>query len=121
MKTKDSSVNLVDLHPKMALVLPFLDRWWHANVGYELVVTSACDGEHGQYSRHYVGCAVDIRTWTTATSGIQINRSERTRLAQSLRNEMRLRYGEHFQVLPEATHFHIAFKPKEAVTWAKLV
>ena len=121
MRTKSSNVNLIDLHPKLAIILPMLDRWWQINVGYELIVTSGCDGAHGQFSRHYVGCAVDIRTWTTEKSGKQISGTTRRNLVDDLKEALDDKFGPHYQVLDEADHLHIAFKPREAVTWAKLV
>lgn len=121
MILKSPDVNIADLHPKMAIILPTIDRWWFSNVGYDAIITSACDGKHSATSRHYIGCAVDIRTWTTPTSGKQIAGIRRTNLADDLRDALTEKFGPHFQVLNESTHFHIAFKPTEAVTWAKLV
>lgn len=121
MKTKDSSVNLADLHPKMHLILGFLDRWWQANFSYELVITSACDGRHKSDSRHYWGGAIDARTWTTETSGRQVSMSKRTTLAQDLRVALESRFGPHYQVFVESDHFHISFFPKSPVTIGMLV
>jgi hypothetical protein len=118
MKTTRDSVNLADLHPKLQAVLPIIDDWCRANLNYELHITSACDGSHSStYSNHYSGCAIDMRTWTTPTSKRQIAPSKRHTLASDLERHL----GEHFQVLNEATHFHIAFRPSRPATWANLV
>jgi hypothetical protein len=117
MKTTKDTVNLADLHPKLAATLPIIDAWCWANMGYELHITSACDGKHSAtYSNHYSGCAIDIRTWTTPTSKRQIASAKRADLASSLAKHL----GEHFQVLNESTHFHIAFRPSRPATWANL-
>ncbi len=117
MKVKDDSVNLVDLHPKLQAALPIIDEWWLRNAGYPAVVTSGCDGAHtAKYSNHYKGCAVDIRTWTTATSGRQIAATKRQRMARELADAL----GPHFRVLNERHHFHIDFHPTVPVTWQNL-
>ena len=121
MRTKDNTVNIADLHPKMQLMLPVLDHWCWNNLGYELIITSACDGRHGQFSRHYIGCAVDMRTWTNENSGKQLERQPRTILRQELQLFLNHKFKRAFQVLDETDHFHIAFKPREPITWASWV
>lgn len=117
MRVKDDTINLVDLHPKLASILSRIDRWWADHAGYEMVITSACDGRHGTYSRHYVGCAIDIRTWTSSGSGVQMNASRRDDLRAGLQRFL----GSHFNVIDEGDHFHIGFKPTQPVKWGDLV
>lgn len=117
MKTKDGSVNLVDLHPKLASLLPRISAWWYANAGYDAICTSACDGKHGTYSRHYIGCAIDLRTWTTESSGRQMPGTTR----RNLRHELAQFLGPHFNVIDEGDHFHVGFKPTQPVSWSNLI
>lgn len=60
MKIKDGVI-MQGLHPIMRQVLKVADRIWQ-ELGEELVVTSALDGEHSPGSWHYYGCALDFRT-----------------------------------------------------------
>ena len=116
MKLKSEAVNLIDLHPKLAMVLPFIDQWSETYLGYEAIITSGCDGNHSQFSNHYKGCAVDLRTWTTAKSGRQIILPKKKELGVILSNIL----GNHFRVIVESTHIHVDFHPQEAVTWADM-
>ena len=76
-------------------------------LGYEMVITSCVNGKHSNTSRHYIGCAWDLRTWTSESSGQQINKNERDYLVVELKKAL----GGNFFVLGEKTHIHIAFKP----------
>lgn len=120
MKLKDSTINIDDLHPKMRYIAEkVIDPWWQMNVGYELIITSGVDGKHNaQFSNHYNGCAVDVRTWTNAASGIQMDSQRRAHVHSSLLQHLENTFGSNFvQVLDEGHHFHIAFKPSFPVTW----
>jgi len=60
MKCKDG-VTLRGLHWRMRSLLMYASAVYE-DLGQELVVTSALDGEHGTYSWHYFGRAFDLRT-----------------------------------------------------------
>ena len=56
IRTKDSSVNVTDLHPKMKAMLEDLSNRFDG-----IVVTSGKDAKHSVFnSRHYTGKAIDI-------------------------------------------------------------
>ena len=56
IRTKDSSVNVTDLHPKMKAMLEDLSNRFDG-----IVVTSGRDAIHSVFnSRHYTGKAIDI-------------------------------------------------------------
>jgi len=115
-------VNVSDLHPKMLFLLPWLDDWWLRNFGYEVIITSACDGQHKTGSRHYSGCAVDCRTWTSAQSGEQVNDAHRAELSDLLRSDLDRAFPGAYHLFAHSTHFHVAFKPADrAITWSTLI
>lgn len=49
------------LHWRMRLVEQIADVVWDG-FGQKCVMTSGLDGKHSQWSWHYYGCAVDLRT-----------------------------------------------------------
>jgi hypothetical protein len=56
IRTKDSSVNVTDLNPKMKALLEDLSNKFDG-----IVVTSGKDGQHSVFnSRHYFGLAIDF-------------------------------------------------------------
>lgn len=56
IRTKDSSINVTDLHPKMKALLDDLSNRFDG-----IVVTSGKDSKHSVFnSRHYTGKAIDI-------------------------------------------------------------
>lgn len=72
-----------------------------------LIVTAGSDGKHKEGSKHYTGEAFDMRTWTTPTSGIQLNKGNKEKIAYDLRQIL----GSDFDVIVEATHIHIELDP----------
>jgi len=68
-----------------------------APAGYEITITSACDGNHKSTSKHYKGKAFDFRT-----RDFPQNASIQT-WARRLQN----RLGDEYFVLIEKTHLHI--------------
>lgn len=111
MKLKDSSVNVSDLHREMWHTLFELDMVWRGKVGYEMVITSGNDGIHtAPTSDHYADRAVDIRTWTSGSSGVQLFGDARD-AAFAVVTEV---LGRDWYVKNERTHFHLSYRPREA-------
>ncbi len=67
------------------------------------VITSAWDGKHSANSLHYVGRAVDLRTW-------YLNDAEET--AELLQRLLNRRYGPAFDVVWESDHIHLEYDPR---------
>ena len=60
MKLKPG-VRVLGIRPEVVIAMVVANGIWARN-GAELVVTSAIDGAHMRASKHYTGCAVDLRT-----------------------------------------------------------
>ncbi len=110
MKLKSQSVPVDGLHAALLPHLFRLDAWCReeANLGYELIIASCTDGQHSKTSRHYLGTAIDMRTWTTPSSGVQLEDSRRIALVDSLKTFL----GPDWFVLDEGSHFHIDWRPR---------
>jgi hypothetical protein len=63
-----------------------------------LDITSTTDGQHMAGSRHYLGLAVDIRTWKVPN-------------VQKLAASLRAVLGPSYDVVVEETHLHVEFDP----------
>ncbi len=110
MRLKSTRVSVAGIHPTILPNLFLVDEWCRRNLGYELVITSCTDGKHSRTSRHYLGTAIDIRTWTTPDSGKQINGAARSDLRARLKKHL----GPDWFVLDEGTHFHIDWRPRRS-------
>lgn len=108
MKRKNSKVSFRGLHPTLIEYLFIIDEACRDYLGHELVVTSCTDGVHSETSSHYRGCAIDIRTWTTPFSGIQLAGVKR----QGFFNHLKKVLGEDWFLLDEGTHFHTEWRPR---------
>jgi len=108
VRLKSHNVLVSGIHPAILQDLFRVDEWCRRNIGYELVITSCTDGKHSKASRHYIGTAVDVRTWTTPDSGVQIADAQRTDLAAKLNRFL----GKDWFVLDEGTHLHIDWRPQ---------
>ena len=78
----------------MMIIEPILDEY-----NQELILTSITDGEHSSKSRHYIGYAIDIRTW-------QLKQDQKT---GECATRMQDALGKEFYVHVEDTHIHIQF------------
>lgn len=105
MRLKNQTVNVRAIRKEFWAKLFVLDLFWRQELGYELVITSANDATHAEHSKHYIGEAVDIRTWTSEKSGKQLDPARR---AYILFNAMKL-MGNDFRILDEDDHFHIEY------------
>lgn len=74
--------------------------------GYDTILTSGTQEKHGDYSRHYLGMAVDIRS---------------KHIAHEKKDEIfakiTARLGDEFKAIWESKgtsieHFHISYKPR---------
>lgn len=115
MKLKDDSVRLSGLHPVLAASLCAIDAVYLEQTGDELTITSGNDGQHKAGSRHYLGCAIDGRTWADGW-GAQMSDSAKRALADAIAVCLDNRFGVGvFSVLVEETHLHIALKPDRPI------
>ncbi|RLC07907.1 MAG: hypothetical protein DRI24_24170 [Deltaproteobacteria bacterium] len=109
MKLSSKSVDVSAILPIIWQELFRLDALCRDNLGYELIITSALDGQHtARTSDHYRGTAIDMRTWTTATSGTQVYGSERTKLFDAVQSAR----GDNWYVKNERNHFHLSYRPE---------
>ena len=118
MKLVYATTDLVGLHPIFGEIISKLDALWLKTVEHELHILHGLDGKHSRFSRHYQGCAIDIRTWVDPTTNVdakQIAGKKRRELAIAVRKVI----GKNFKLLDHGTHFHISFKP-EYKAWTKL-
>ena len=103
MKLKDNSVNIIGLHKTFWVRLFLLDTYWRKKLGYELTITSANDGTHSLFSKHYDGKAVDLRTWADEYDGVQLKGAQRAMVLAKVMEIM----GKDFLVLNEEDHIHV--------------
>lgn len=109
MKLKDvTRVDVENMHGAVWPAMMKLDQAWRGSVGYELIITSAKDGRHSATSRHYLGTAVDVRTWTAYTSGVQMTGTRR----KDAYNLVKTVLGDDWFVLDEKSHFHLDYRPR---------
>ena len=81
------------------VTLELLLKHWPYEQG-ELVITSACDGQHSDDSYHYEGKAFDIRT-----------RHLKELEAPAVHRKLQLELGIYYDVILEKTHIHIEPSP----------
>jgi len=106
MKFKEG-VDPRGVHDNIWWALVLLDELWRQELWYELVVTSLRDSVHHPNSRHYIGCAVDIRTWVDADSGDQLDGGRRTEICRLVREKLSEISEVDYLTLDEDNHFHI--------------
>lgn len=90
-------VTMAGLDLRMRRVLVEADKIWR-QLGAELVVTSALDGEHSAGSLHYYGLAVDLRTKCFA--GDPGHPAAAAAMLQ-------LALGDGYEVILERDHIHV--------------
>ena len=91
-------VRIYGIRPEMVWALSACSEVYRKE-GYELVVTSISEGKHQRASKHYTGCAADLRMHMLPNPGL---------IVQFLRQAL----GEDFDVVLEKDHIHIEFDPK---------
>jgi hypothetical protein len=105
---KDDSVDLERLRDPLKSRLPLIEKAVVPILRHGLIITSAADGKHSYKSAHYRGDAIDLRTWTTSTSGEQISVYLKRQLVRILQRDL----GPGYDVVAESTHIHIELDPK---------
>lgn len=98
-----SGVRIGGLHGE-AIVALMITNALAESRGFELVVTSCCEGAHSTGSRHYMGQAFDVRVSTIPES-----------MRANFRNELADRLGADFDVVLENDHIHVEFDPKKGM------
>ncbi len=99
MKLKEG-VNPTGLKPEIMLAIQCACMVYH-KYGYDLTLTSICDGEHSAGSLHYVGLAVDLR----------IKNITHEPMRREIFEEIRDNLGANYDVILESTHIHIEYQP----------
>jgi len=116
------TTDIVGLHPIFGPAIHDLDDLWLDIVGHQLHILHALDGVHSRFSRHYQGCAIDVRTWVNPTDGTsgQISGPDREALISQVRQVLGKNFWvlEHFDEHGNPTHLHVAFKPENRA-WTK--
>lgn len=102
-RLKDSSVDMSCL--VTSVTDPIIDAasMVFGSLGYEVVITSACDGTHSAGSLHYEGKALDLRcsvAWGFSTAD-----------CQAIEAMMAERLGTGYDVVLESTHLHVEYDP----------
>jgi uncharacterized protein YcbK (DUF882 family) len=100
MLSLKNDVNLNGAKPEIAIACLVVYSVYR-DFGYDCVLTSANDGQHGFGSLHYAGLAVDFRTHHVQANDIEP-------LADTIREAL----GPQFDVVLEDTHIHVEFQPK---------
>ena len=96
MKIK-SGVRLHGVRPETVVAMMVVSSL----LGDRFVVTSAIEGKHSRKSKHYTGCAFDVRTHNLDNP-------------LSTRNALAGLLGSDFDVILESDHIHIEWDPKES-------
>ncbi len=89
----------VHMSPQIGLAIVLAGKVFN-EMGYDLVVTSVCDGKHGAGSMHYLGNAIDCRRRHLLAGAVNP-------LFLRLREALPKDLG--FDVVLEKTHFHIEY------------
>jgi hypothetical protein len=92
-----SDVEINGIRPEISLAISIAHSVMIRR-GWDLLVTSVRDGVHMEGSRHYSGCAFDLRTNNLDAQQISL-----------LRNELAGALGPDFDVVIEASHLHVEF------------
>ena len=86
--------------PGTVLILMAAEKVYNKH-GKEVVITSLMDGKHMKNSKHYIGEAVDLRTYFFSKNTVLA-------VAADLQKEL----GSNYDVLVEEDHIHIEYDPE---------
>lgn len=99
-------VRIGGLRAEMTVAVIAAKSIYDALGGYDLTITSGAEGKHQRGSRHYSGCAIDIR----AKHLSEHHRAEAER-------ELQLSLGLDYDVVYNSKYkiFHIEYDPKTGI------
>ena len=102
-RLKDASVDMSCL--VTSVTDPIIDAasMVFGSLGYEIVITSACDGQHGPRSPRYEGQALDLRGSVAGCFS--------TADCQAIEAMMAERLGDEYDCIWEGTHLHVEYDP----------
>lgn len=115
--TKDSSVKL-DLatltDDRLLAIFRALLTTAPAMQGEAVMVTSVKDGRHSTHSRHYIGLAVDVRTYGTRLGAIAPDNAvpSQVELAEAWVLRLKQFLGPDYDVVLERDHIHVEWDQK---------
>jgi hypothetical protein len=89
------------LRTEIVLAAVIIDQVFRENAT-EAVITSGIDGRHSRGSLHYQGSAMDFRTRDLLPAN-----------QKTVRDEIKLRLGEDFDVVLEKDYLHVEWQPKQ--------
>lgn len=90
------------LHPDLVEALEDIENIF-VQYNSPCVITSAWDGKHSVKSLHYVGKAIDLRTWYLRDAEF---------FAEALQHHLDSIFGDFFDVVFEPDHIHLEYDPK---------
>lgn len=99
--TLKAGVRITGVKPETVLALIVCDGVYRS-LGYEMVVTSVCEGKHSRGSIHFVGMAFDLRISNLRQESVPM-----------IVSRMKDQLGQDFDVVLESDHVHVEFEPKE--------
>ncbi len=99
--TLKTGVQLRGLRPEMLIGILIVEGAY-TDMGYDTIITSACDGRHSRGSLHYVGLAVDFRTRHIGSDRLKVTGKIKDRL------------GLEYDVVLEHDHIHVEYQPERS-------
>jgi hypothetical protein len=97
-----AGVRLLGIRPELVVAILVCESVYRDN-STEMWITSCVEGTHIRASKHYTGCAFDIRTSNLSSKNPP----------QAMADLIRSRLGEDFDVVLEKDHIHVEFDPKD--------
>ena len=99
-------VRLVGLSNQILLAATVALALWNEEFpDVELCITCGSDGKHGRASKHFVGNAIDIRTFSLPGGYVGDGAKRATAKLKDL-------LGSEFDVVLEGDHIHVEWDPK---------
>ena len=98
---KDNTISLFGMCNELTIAIVTINDMLK-DYGVDTVITSCNDGTHSSGSLHFIGHAVDIRTW-----GIQ------NRLKDIKKRFKQAFPSDEFDFVIEKDHIHLEFQPKK--------